>query len=266
MSMNKYLKRALVCLVLVTLLPAAAIAGCSRHPYADEDERVEFEYVAIDEDCHLTLYTYLYYCSSCGEYLGSFGPIEDVYEPHRFNSRGVCRDCGYTDKSHRLTPEQLEEQALSLGAAVVGRTLSILYEGNIYAQPGTYASVVGRAYKTETYTILDYTVTDYVHVWFRVSYAGGSAWISASLGEVNSTSRQTGDLSVYIGRTCVITARTSARVRSDANAGAPIVAYAKNGKRFTILDVKNADNGTPWYKIRVDGIEGWIASTMADVK
>lgn len=51
-------------------------------------------------------------------------------------------------------------------------------------------------------------------------------------------------------------------VRKDAGTEYKAVAYVSKGEKVEILDFKVGSTGKDWYKIKVNGKEGWISSTL----
>ena len=62
-------------------------------------------------ETHETCYVYDVVCRTCGETIKT-GEIFESHDDHDFNSKGICRDCGYTEEctEHENTYESLRGQ------------------------------------------------------------------------------------------------------------------------------------------------------------
>ena len=300
--MNTYFKLLLILSVLLvlTLTAFADSKRCPDHPWADTYEDGTSYGEVIDSKYHWSMGTWEA-CSVCSRVLWYHSPVKQKHWFMDEDGVQVCRECwyvkgssigdgdehnGHSDSAHnpssnsnQLSREELKVQALRQGDSVIGQQLKIFYKGNIRLQPNQDATRIGTVKSGDSYLIEDFVVIGGSSPWFAINYQGTTAWVSATLGSAEASSsgssyeddsawyNNDNEYSSYlIGRTCVIIAKSSAKIRLQPDADAPVIGYAKRDRTFTILDVQNASNGTPWYQIEKDGVTGWVASTMTQIR
>ena len=256
-------------LLLVVSIPAISFAGnydCDYHPGAS---LISHDYVAYsqeDSTHHLKSWCTDYYCSICGRNVTGLAGIQEM-EPHSF-SGNTCTLCGYHRASSRPTPEQLKTEAIQLinkeGDNIIGRSVKILYAGNVRARASKYSADIGSVFVDEEYEIISYDFGTSNSVWLQIKYRNSNGWISATLAQIPDAPSGNGREidSWCIGRTCRITT-SSGRARIKAGTSYPIVEYVGRNEEYTILDIDYAADGTLWYQIQKGGNLCWISSGIA---
>lgn len=81
--------------LLLSLLPTASIAECS-HKNLSLEYDPQYSYEPIDDVYHSVTIDLYYKCDDCGERVRETQQGNNA--KHRFNSRGVCKDCGYEEE------------------------------------------------------------------------------------------------------------------------------------------------------------------------
>lgn len=81
--------------LLLSLLPTASIAECS-HKNLSFEYDPQYSYEELNDTYHSVITDLYYKCDDCGERIHE--TEKGGKAKHRFNSRGVCKDCGYEEE------------------------------------------------------------------------------------------------------------------------------------------------------------------------
>ena len=88
--------------------------------------------------------------------------------------------------------------------------------------------------------------------WYKVSYEGSTGWISSVYARLDETSA------------AKVIASGDVHVRSEANLNGKSLAVIKKGQTAEFLNASAMDNrGVTWYKVRFDGVTGWVSTAYA---
>ena len=102
-------------------------------------------------------------------------------------------------------------------------------------------------------------------VWYKVKYDGVTGWVSSkytkvsdSKGSSSSSSGGSGDQVQIVGGNVTI--------RAKANKTSDKLGYISSGTKVTYLGKSSVDSrGVRWYKIKYDGVTGWVSSMYAKI-
>ena len=72
--------------------------ACPHHGFWSRDLIEAESYEASNDTSHLVIGIYRKWCWDCGAYFGDLYEAHE-YEPHEYNSKNVCKQCGYTKSS-----------------------------------------------------------------------------------------------------------------------------------------------------------------------
>ncbi len=255
--------------VLMLSISTVAMAGCEKHPDAGESF-IGKDYWWFDEpwneNYHIAEYSDEYYCDVCGDFL--YQKDYSYLEPH-YIIDGKCMLCDYIPTDSRPTAEELQHQAQRRCAdgpdGIVGKTATIVYNGNLRAEASQHAADLGAVITDEEYSIMNYAVTEDQNVWLEVKHADSTAWISASLAKISGNHALYENADFYINRTCRIKV-SSGRARIAPGTNSHVIAYVGYNEKYTILDCQPAADNTFWFKIKVDDTVCWVSSSLANVE
>ncbi len=195
------------------------------------------------------------------------------------------------DDDNDPTNEELRNAAFRVitehNGNISGMTARVVHAGNIRQSYTSSSRLLGTAFRDEEFTILGYQYNSPTSLWLQIQYLYSSAWIAASLVEIDcsgvvqptspatwptqapvtppSTGVSCSCHSYCVGMRCRITV-SSARARVKAGTAYPIVEYVGRNKEYTILDVTHASDGTLWYQIMDDNKLCWISSGVATIE
>ena len=102
-------------------------------------------------------------------------------------------------------------------------------------------------------------------VWYKVKYDGVTGWVSSkytkvsdSKGSSSSSSGGSGDQVQIVGGNVTI--------RAKANKTSDKLGYISSGTKVTYLGKSSVDSrGVRWYKVKYDGVTGWVSSMYAKI-
>ena len=114
----------------------------------------------------------------------------------------------------------------------------------------------------ESFKVIDYQQAAGRKNWYKINYYGQNGWISASIAEVRT--QYADKCREHVGKTIKIL-NGGIRVRSGPGTGYSQVESAFKGEKYRVLDCSIASDGRHWYKIKVNNIEGWISSNLAEI-
>lgn len=268
------MKRVVVWLMVLALAMPAAAMACTSHPSCECNAGCYVEFPTRWErtdTSHLRLEEQNFYCRSCHKLLGQGGavPVDGGWEPHSIaGSTHTCVLCGYErpynppsqQTSSKPSQEQLQQKAQQQCGNCIGKWITVLYPGNVFSSPDAYSWKVKEAGVGDTFKVVDWVMNG-DRMWFGVETDGRTAWVSASIAQINEVQGETGNASVYVGRQCSITVY-SGNLRSGPGQEYYKLGTVLMGERYAILAADYASTGTIWYQIQCNGVTGWVSSGM----
>lgn len=163
------------------------------------------------------------------------------------------------------------------GAYPIGRTCVVWVEsGNARYGAGTQYDFARYVHRGDVLTILDYRVGNTGKDWYKVRISGTVCWLSSGLVTLDGHSdgtlngipiildEESGYKPHMVGKWLHVNSQ-SAHVRAQADTVSQTVEYVLRGEYYEILEVCVGSTGKDWYKIKVDGVTGWISSGLVTV-
>ncbi len=261
------MKKMLVLLLVLSMsLPCFATAEGGSCPHTHTYEWIEgMVYEQWSSSNHQVLYGVNVQCEDCGAWLDWYG--EGFFQSHSFYN-GACEYCGY-EKNDIPTPDELQREAFlritSNGTSILGKTATVIHDGNVRANPGSDAEIVGSVLPDEQYLIEDYEITNGDHVWLLVQYGTGYSWVSAGLVTISGAQTVKGDADLYVGRSCTVKV-SSGRGRLTPGTDGTVIDYVGYGDTYTIIDSEYVADGTLWLQIKTSNGACWISSGLVDIR
>lgn len=263
------MKKIFALLLLFTLafsVASVAMAGCSKHPYADDSYHPYTYYEDWSSDHHKTFWDDVVYCGECGDVVSVDGG--ESLDAHSYYN-GYCEWCGHAQSdvpSYQELQAAAQKRVTDDPEGIAGKTAIVVHNGNLRAAASQDSADLGAVITDDEYQILSYQISADNTIWLEIKHLDGTAWVSASLVKISGDNTQDdGYAAYYVNRTCKITV-SSGRARFAPGKKAPQVAYVRNGEKYKILGVQSASDGTLWFQIKVDGAECWISSGIASVE
>ncbi len=102
--------------------------------------------------------------------------------------------------------------------------------------------------------------------WYQIKYNGITGWVSARYAEPSGApdSNYTGPEVSESGKYIKVVGG-NVTIRSKANKNSSALGYISEGKTATFLGKSSTDaRGVKWYKIKYDGITGWVSSKYSE--
>jgi len=159
----------------------------------------------------------------------------------------------------------------------IGRTCVVWVEsGNARYGAGTQYDFARYVHKGDVLTILDRRIGNTGKDWYKVRISGTVCWLSSGLVTVDGYSEGTingvpiiseednGYKQYLVGKWLHVNSQ-SAHVRAKADTVSQTVEYVLHGEYYEILEVCVGSTGKDWYRIKVDGVYGWISSGLVTV-
>ena len=142
---------------------------------------------------------------------------------------------------------------------------------NIRNSGNLSAKVLGTLPKGASATYLDQSSTDERGVvWYKVRYDGITGWVSSKytkLGSGSASSGSTSSGSTSASSRKVVATDGQTNIRSQGNLDGKVLTSLPKGASATYLDSSTVDNrGVTWYKVRYDGVTGWVSSKYTTLK
>ncbi len=100
--------------------------------------------------------------------------------------------------------------------------------------------------------------------WYKIEYKGKTGWVSSQYAQPTNDGSPSEDSSSTASRVRIVGGDCS--IRSKANKDSTRLGVIKSGKTATYLGKSSKDSrGVVWYKIKYDGVTGWVSSRYADL-
>lgn len=173
-------------------------------------------------------------------------------------SAGYCTEGGSASSSSSSSTSSGKEYNMS-GKYVrtVGGSVNIRAKANKGSSSkgtmpmGSYGTFLGKAAKDSRGV-----------VWYKVKYDGVTGWVSSKYTKVSdstgSSSGGSGDQVKAVGG--------DVSIRSKPNKTSTRLGVMKSGKKGTYLGKSSVDSrGVRWYKVKYDGVTGWVSSMYAKI-
>lgn len=129
----------------------------------------------------------------------------------------------------------------------------------IRSEGSLYGNRLGVLPKGESATYLNESeVDDRGVAWYRVSYDGVKGWVSSRYTRLGSGTSYTRKVTAADGQT---------NIRSKGSLYGEIQGVLPKGGSATYLEDSAVDDrGVTWYKVRYDGVTGWVSSRYTTLK
>ncbi len=144
-----------------------------------------------------------------------------------------------------------------------GKTIVATGMVNLRKGAGLGYAVLGTAAKGDTFSGKGSAVDSRGVRWYKVSYDGGTAWISSKYSKIGSSS-SSGESSTGSGKTIVATGMVN--LRKGAGLGYAVLGTAAKGDTFSGKGSAVDSRGVRWYKVSYDGGTAWISSKYSKIK
>lgn len=135
---------------------------------------------------------------------------------------------------------------------------------NVRAAAGTEAARVTIVSNGSAVTVIDKTVSGTGAPWYKIRVHGMEGFISAQYvtfepaeAETQETTAETAP-AAEIEREGKIKANGKVNVRAEASSNAKLILSVKNDTPLTVLEETRSAAGGTWYKVRIEGKEGYI--------
>jgi len=104
------------------------------------------------------------------------------------------------------------------------------------------------------------------YTWYKVNYNGKDGYVRGDFAEVveSAEEEESSEEAVDAGTMAGI-GGDNVNVRSEASEDGEIIATAESGKDYEVIGETTDDNGNTWYKISVDGQEGYVNANDVSV-
>lgn len=156
----------------------------------------------------------------------------------------------------------LRNMAYFLGEKVVGRWVTVRFEGDLFSAPALTTETYRRIHVGERFKIEGYYFPNEEEVWLYVKDNDQPAWIYAPVARVNKVLGLTDETAEYVGKKCKIKV-VSGVARYDAGEEFSRVCTVYQNEYHEILDAKKASTGTIWFKICRNDYDCWVSSGIA---
>ena len=101
-------------------------------------------------------------------------------------------------------------------------------------------------------------------VWFKVSYKGSTGWISSKYAKITDSAGNSSGGSTNTDGDKVKIVGGSVTIRAKANKNSDKLGFIAAGKTATYLGSSKKDSrGILWYKVKYNGVTGWVSSMYA---
>lgn len=101
-------------------------------------------------------------------------------------------------------------------------------------------------------------------VWFKVSYKGNTGWISSKYAKITDSAGNSSGGSTSTSGSKVKIVGGNVTIRANANKTSDKLGYISAGKTATYLGSSKKDSrGILWYKVKYNGVTGWVSSMYA---
>lgn len=154
------------------------------------------------------------------------------------------------------------------GSALADTVIASRGKTYVRTEPHKGGSIIGTLQKGNQVSYLNEVVTDYRGIdWYCVSFKGRTGWVSARytdiLSSYNDNSSSSGSSwsdDFYYGRS-VIAANGRTYIRSGPSTSAEDLGCLPQGAYANYLNEYSFDrNGRQWYKIKFNGVTGWVSA------
>jgi len=99
-------------------------------------------------------------------------------------------------------------------------------------------------------------------IWYKVKFEGKTGWISSMYAGLN---RKTTDYGSSTGS--YVVAEGNSNIRREPILDGKILGAMKTGETATFTGSTSTDErGVVWYKVKFDGVTGWVSSKYTDLK
>ena len=143
--------------------------------------------------------------------------------------------------------------AMAQDAASTGHVVNCVNAVNVRSGPGTSYAIVGAAPKNAVYSILGQT-----GAWYKISFNGGTGYISASYFSVDSAVMAAQTASGSIGT--IVNCTNGVNVRSGPGTGYSILGTAPKSAVYSVLGTSGS-----WVKISFGAKTGYVSSSYIKV-
>ena len=151
-------------------------------------------------------------------------------------------------------------------SSVSGNTVKATGDLYIRSKANKSSSALGSMKKGAVATFLGSTSTDSRGVkWYKVKYDGVTGWVSSKYSKVGYYSSGSSDSSSTSGDTVKTTGDVF--IRSKPNKESSKLGSMKKGKTATYLGESSVDSrGVRWYKVKYNGVTGWVSSKYSKLQ
>ena len=168
---------------------------------------------------------------------------------------------GYAKKTSASSSSYTGPEVSMKGKSVVITGATV----NVRSKPNLNGTDLGVVTKGTTLTFKGKKSTDARGVaWYKVSYNGKTGWVSSKFSKVTG-SGSSGSGGSSSGTKVVTTGNVT--IRKSANKESAALGYISSGETVKYLGSKKKDSrGVVWYKIKYDGMTGWVSSKYSKLK
>ena len=142
-----------------------------------------------------------------------------------------------------------------------GRVISDI-GNNVRSEPSIDARIIGAIPHNAIFEVLDGPQAKLTYTWWQIRYKGIVGWTAEGFGD-DFWLEPVGESHKSNGKGGVVTT-DSLNVRDRASVAGNRVGRLTRGTSFKIEDGPQENDGYTWWRIRTDGIEGWVAQGPAN--
>lgn len=151
---------------------------------------------------------------------------------------------------------------------------------NVRSGPDTSYSRIDSVSSGNSYTVLDSVTDSNGTVWYKISLGNQTGYVISTYCTVTTVTADTPTSAIASSATTVATKSTSATtdnkdivmitgsvvsVRQSAAASGKRVAVVRRGETYTLISSSTDSSGKKWYKISVNGVQGYVCSDHAEL-
>lgn len=150
-----------------------------------------------------------------------------------------------------------------------GKYVKLSGSVNLRSKPSKTSSSLGTISSGKTITFLNKVSTDSRGVvWFKVKYNGKTGWVSSAYAKVTDSAgsaNSSGSGSTSGDKVKIVDGSVTIRSKPDKNSER--LGAISKGKTATYLGSSKVDDrGIRWYKIKYNGVTGWVSSMYAKLQ
>ena len=139
-------------------------------------------------------------------------------------------------------------------------------KSNIRTQASLTGKVLGTFPKGAEATHLDSATDGRGVKWYKIKYDGITGWVSSAYTSTTQNGTGTKNYESVSGSKKVYATDGKSYIRKSADKESDILGTLPQGANAKYYGAKKDDRGVSWYKIKYDGVTGWVSSKYTELK